>query len=172
MWRWAVENKALHGSPMNAVLVLLSDEDDNQYSPTTERNPFFFSFSFAFCQGQQISFAWNAYCQNPALIYITQPDHLPYKKMKICILNKWYAHTFPLRVQQSWITVTADIYRIIISTLETEQSHSCESKWLIYPPPSFCSHTNKVITGGFGWFLWGKKRWDWSPKTQTNSGLG
>lgn len=73
---------------MNAVLVLLSDEDDNQYSPTTERNPFFFSFSFAFCQGQQISFAWNAYCQNPALIYITQPDHLPYKKMKICILNK------------------------------------------------------------------------------------
>lgn len=27
---------------MNAVLVLLSDEDDNQYSLTTERNPFFF----------------------------------------------------------------------------------------------------------------------------------
>lgn len=119
---------------MNAVLALLSDVDDNHYLPTTEWNSSFSSFLLLSVKVNRYNLHRMSIAKTLHWCNATWSSLLPYKKMKICFLNKWYARVFPLRVQQSWIIVTVDIYRIIICALETEQSRSC--KWLIYPLPA------------------------------------
>lgn len=48
-------------------------------------------------------------------------------------------------------------YRIIICTLETKQSHSCEGKWLIYPLPASSATPTRWFQGALVVFYGGRR---------------